>query len=161
LTQQQAGHLAYANGFIRVFRPDFEAACDPSAKKLTATKDDSSLLGHFSDNELPAPPDLLDRGLRLDSDDPGRQAAEKWLAARKSGDRHNPNDEDREVFWVYAYDRYFQVQVTTAAIRKHDPNQLCLGPRMHAPFLRSVPVMQAASRRLDALALKVYNCTPS
>jgi hypothetical protein len=131
LTQQQAGHLGYANDFIPVFRPNFEAACDAAAQKLAATKDDPFLLGHFSDNELPAPPDLLDRALRLDSGDPGRKAAEKWLAARKSGAPGNPGDDDREAFRGQVYNRYFQV--TTAAIRKYDPNHLCLGPRMHGP----------------------------
>jgi hypothetical protein len=155
LTHQQAGHLGYANDFIPVFHPDFEAASDSAAQKLTATKDDAFLLGHFSDNELPAPPDLLDRGLRLDSDDPGRKAAEKWLAERKPGGAGNPSDDDREAFRGFVYDRYFQV--TTAAIRKYDPNHLCLGPRMHGPFLKSAPVMQAAGRHLDALALNVYN----
>ena len=72
LTQQQAGHLGYANDLIPVFHPEFESACDAAAQKLAATKHDSFLLGHFSDNELPAPPDLLDRALRLDSDNPGR-----------------------------------------------------------------------------------------
>jgi hypothetical protein len=152
LTHQEAGHLGYVNDFIPVFHPNFEAACDAAAQNLAVTKKDSFLLGHFSDNELPAPPDVLDRALRLDSDDPGRKAAQKWLAARKSG---LPNDDDREAFRGYVYDPYFQV--TTAAIRKYDPNHLCLGPRMHGPFLKSSPVMQAAGKYLDALALNVYN----
>jgi hypothetical protein len=152
LTQQQAGHLGYANDLIPVFHPEFESACDAAAQKLAATKHDSFLLGHFSDNELPAPPDLLDRALRLDSDDPGRRAADRWLAARNSD---VPGDDDREAFRGYVYDRYFQL--TTAAIRKYDPNHLCLGPRMHGPFLKSTPVMQAAGKYLDALSLNVYN----
>jgi hypothetical protein len=152
LTQQQAGHLGYANDLIPVFHPEFESACDAAAQKLAATKHDSFLLGHFSDNELPAPPDLLDRALRLDSDNPGRRAADRWLAARNSD---VPGDDDREAFRGYVYDRYFQL--TTAAIRKYDPNHLCLGPRMHGPFLKSTPVMQAAGKYLDALSLNVYN----
>jgi len=152
LTHQEAGHLGYVNDFVPVFHPNFEAACDAAAQNLAVTKEDSFLLGHFSDNELPAPPDLLDRALRLDSDDPGRKAAQKWLAARKSG---LPNDDDREAFRGYVYDPYFQV--TTAAIRKYDPNHLCLGPRMHGPFLKSSQVMQAAGKYLDALSLNIYN----
>jgi hypothetical protein len=152
LTHQQAGHMGYANDLIPVFHPNFEAACDAAAQKLAETKDDPFLLGHFSDNELPAPPDLLNRALRLDSDDPGRKAAQKWLVARKSD---TPNDDDREAFRGFVYDRYFQL--TTTAIRKYDSNHLCLGPRMHGPFLKSVPVMQAAGRYLDALSLNIYN----
>ena len=40
LTHQQAGHLGYANDFIPVFHPDFEAACDAAAQNLAVTKDD-------------------------------------------------------------------------------------------------------------------------
>jgi hypothetical protein len=155
LTHQQAGHLGYVNDFIPVFHPNFEAACDTAAQKLAETKEDPFLLGHFSDNELPDPPDLLDRALRLDSDDPGRKAAEIWLAARKPGAPGSPGDDDREAFRGYVYDRYFRV--TAAAIRKYDPNHLCLGPRMHGPFLKSASVMQAAGKYLDALSLNVYN----
>jgi hypothetical protein len=155
LTHQQAGHLGYANDLIPVFHPGFEAACDAAAQKLAAAKEDPFLLGHFTDNELPAPPDLLDRALRLGAEDPGRKAAEKWLATSKSGGTGDPGDDDREAFRGFVYDRYFRV--TTAAIRKYDPNHLCLGPRMHGPFLKSAPVMQAAGRYLDALSLNVYN----
>ena len=152
LTHQQSGHLGYANDCIPVFHPDFPASCDETARKLASTKDDPFLLGHFSDNELPAPADLLDRALRLDADDPSRQAAERWRADRKASDI---TDADRDAFRGFVYERYYQL--TTAAIRKHDPNHLCLGARMHGPFLKSPAVMRAAGKHVDVLALNVYN----
>jgi hypothetical protein len=152
LTHQQAGHLGYVGDCIPVFHPEFPAWCDTAASKLAGSKDDPFLLGHFTDNELPAPADLLDRCLHLDADDAGRKAAERWLAGRRSADL---TAADRELFRGFVYQRYFEV--TTAAVRKYDPNHLCLGPRMHAPFLKSAPIMRAAGKSLDALALNVYH----
>ncbi len=152
LTHQQSGHLGYANDCIPVFHPEFEASCDATAKKLAVTKDDPFLLGHFSDNELPAPADLLDKALRLDAADPGRQAAQKWLDARNVT---SIGDADRDAFRGFVFDRYFKL--TTAAIRKYDPNHLCLGPRMHGPFLKSAAIFQAAGKYVDVLSVNVYN----
>jgi len=152
LTHQQSGHLGYANDVIPVFHPEFPASCDATARKLAASKDDPFLLGHFSDNELPAPADLLDKSLKLDADDPGRKAAEQWLADRKTRDI---DDAARDGFRGFVYGRYFEL--TTAAIRKHDPNHLCLGPRMHGPFLKSAAVMRAAGKSVDVLSVNVYN----
>jgi hypothetical protein len=47
--------------------------------------------------------------------------------------------------------------VTTAAIRKHDPNHLCLGPRLHGGALKHPGILRAAGRHLDAVAMNVYN----
>ena len=158
LVHQQPGHLGYPQDAIPVFHPDFEAWCDQAARPLAANKDDPWLLGHFSDNELPAPADLLDRHLALDGADPnlapGLAAARKWLAARKGG-TGEINADDREAFRAFVYDRYFAL--TTRAIRKYDPNHLCLGPRMHGPFLKSPDLFTAAGRHLDVLALNIYN----
>jgi hypothetical protein len=155
---QQPGHYGYPQDAIPVFHPEFEAACERMAQKLAAGKDDPWLLGHFSDNELPAPVNLLDKHLALDASNPhlapGLEAARKWLAARK-GANAEINDQDRESFREYVYDRYFAV--TTRAIRRHDPNHLCLGPRMHGPHLKSEGIIAAAGRYLDVLALNVYN----
>ena len=136
LTHQQAGHLGYVNDCIPVFHPGFADSCEKTARKL----------------ELPAPADMLDKYLQLDADDPGRLAAAKWLAERN---RNEPNEEDRTAFLGVVYDRYFRV--TAAATRKHDPNHMCLGPRMHGPFLKANAVMQAAGRSLDVLSLNVYH----
>jgi hypothetical protein len=152
LTHQQSGHLGYANDCIPVFHPEFAESCDATARKLAASKDDPFLLGHFTDNELPAPVDLLDRMVKLDGEDPGRKAAEQWLAARKAPEI---GDADRDAFRGFVYARYFEL--TSAAVRRHDPNHLVLGPRMHGPFLKSAAVMRAAARHIDVLALNVYN----
>jgi hypothetical protein len=158
MVHQQAGHLGYPQDCIPVFHPDFAEACDRSARPLATHKDDPWLFGHFSDNELPAPADLLDRHLKLDAAEPnlayGLQAARAWLRARK-GDSAEISDTDRGAFRGYVFERYFSL--TAAAIRKYDPNHLCLGPRMHGPYQRSAEIMAAAGKHLDVLSVNVYN----
>lgn len=143
LTFQQPGHMGFAGDLIPVFHPEFESFCDEYAKRLAAAKDDPWLLGHYSDNELPAYADMLDRALKHEAT---RDAAQAWLREHKG---------DREGFVEDVYDRY--LRVTTAAIRKHDPNHLCLGPRLHGGALKHPGILRAAGRHLDAVAMNVYN----
>jgi hypothetical protein len=143
LTFQQPGHMGYLGDLIPVFHPEFESFCDEYAKRLAAAKDDSWLLGHYSDNELPAYADMLDRALKHEAT---RETAQAWV--REHG-------ENREAFVEDVYDRY--LRVTTGAIRKHDPNHLCLGPRLHGGALKHAGILRAAGRHLDAVAMNVYN----
>jgi len=120
-------------------------------------RDDPWLLGHFSDNELPFPADALDRSLqRLRPSDPGRQAAQRWLDARKGrpATRADITAEDREEFRGYMAETYFRI--TTSAMRRYDPNHLLLGSRLHLSVPDSEPVMRAAGRYLDAVAVNHY-----
>jgi hypothetical protein len=156
LTFTQPGHTGYAGDCIPVFHPEFESYCDEYARQIAATKDDPWLLGHFSDNELPAPSDLLDKALKLDSSNPAleptRTLAARWLAGQKASE---PNDQLREAFREHVFDRYFAI--TSRAIRKYDPNHLCLGSRLHGGSLKSPGVLRAAGRHLDVIAANIYN----
>jgi len=156
LTFQQPGHTGYAGDCIPVFHPEFETFCDEFARNLAPTRDDPWLLGHFSDNELPAPADVLDKALKLESSNPAlaptKIYAAKWLQEQKASE---PNDQLREGFREHVFDRYFEI--TTRAIRKHDPNHLCLGPRLHGGSLKSPGIWRAAGRHLDVIAANVYN----
>jgi hypothetical protein len=151
LTFQQPGHIGFAGDCIPVFHPEFEPWCDEYAKRLAATKDDPWLLGHYTDNELPAYADILDRALKAEQT---RDEARAWLRERKGGEGE-VNAEDREAFVERLNERYFRV--TTSAIRKYDPNHLCLGSRLHGGALKHPGVLRAAGRYLDAVACNVYN----
>jgi hypothetical protein len=120
----------YIDQDAREFRFDNRTTGDDHGiHLLAATKDDPHLLGHFSDNELPFKPDALDKYLTLPDGDPGRKAAQAWLAARPGGAGAAVTDADREAFYTFVVDRYFRI--TTQAIRQVDPNHLCLGPRLY------------------------------
>ena len=83
---------------------------------------------------------------------PAARRRKKWLDARNVT---SIGDADRDAFRGFVFDRYFKL--TTAAIRKYDPNHLCLGPRMHGPFLKSAAIFQAAGKYVDVLSVNVYN----
>ena len=160
LTRQLPGHVGYPNDCLPVFHPEFPAFCVDLARTAVAeTVDDPWLLGHFSDNEMPLP--VLEKFLALSPDDPdtgpGYHAAAAWLAGRKglgaSGD--DITDEDRDAWVQHVLERY--LQVTTGAIRKYDPNHLCLGPRFHGRDKSSAGVWRAAGKYLDVIAMNYYN----
>ena len=160
LTSQQPGHMGYVNDCIPVFDPDFPAFCEEHAKALAATKDDPWLVGHFSDNEMPGMKNLLDKFLSLDatqpSQAPGRRAAEKWLANRRGKDASAKDitDEDRDEFRGYVFEKYFEI--TTKAMRKVDPNHMCLGSRLHSSEKTSPATFRGAGKHLDAIAVNYY-----
>ncbi len=156
LTYQQPGHSGYAHDCLPVFHPDFPAFCDAMCReKIAASKDDAWLVGYFSDNELPAPMKMLDNMLALDATNKAfaslREAAQKWMGGRK---HEKITDEDRTAFLGFVYETY--LRVTTAAIRKADPNHLCLGPRFHNPVRERREVWEAAGKYLDAIAMNYY-----
>lgn len=159
LTYTKPGHAGYPNDCIPVFHPDFAPFCDQLARQLAPTKDDPHLLGHFSDNEMPMA--RLDKFLALDPNDPnmgfGQKAAYQWLAQRKGKAQVTAadiTDQDRDDFAGFVWDRYFQI--TTAAIRKHDPNHLCLGSRFHSAEKKSPASFAAAGKYLDVIAVNLY-----
>lgn len=164
LTHQKPGHRGYPNDCFPVFHPEFEAWCDRAARSLAATKDDPYLLGHFSNNELPFPDRLLDKTLALEQSDAemahNLRAARQWLQRRKPLAGGGPasvrdiTDADRDAFRGFVFDRY--LEITTRAIRTHDPNHLCLGPRLHGQEKRSPAVFAAAGKHLDAIAVNYY-----
>ncbi|MBM4027053.1 MAG: DUF3472 domain-containing protein [Planctomycetes bacterium] len=160
LVWQEPGHLGYAGKCIPVFHPAFEAFCDEYARQLAAARSDPYLLGHFSDNELPLSGDMLDLSLALDANHPdlrhGYEAARAWLTQRRgaAAGRKDITDADRAAFLEYACERYFRI--TTQAIRRHDPNHLCLGPRLYGGSLRRPEVLRAAGRHLDVVAINYY-----
>lgn len=154
---RKAGHMGYTKDCIFVFDPEFESFCDEYARRLSATKDDPWLLGHFSDNELPFFNKTLDNFLKLPKGDPGRVAVDRWLTERrkKFPAETTLTDEKRQEFLGFVAERY--LRITTAAIRKYDPNHLCLGPRFDFQALKSKAVFEAAGRHLDVIAANYYH----
>jgi hypothetical protein len=156
-TFQQPGHTGYPKDCIFVFDPQFESFCDEHARQLEATKNDSHLLGHFSDNELPFKREALANYLSLPATDPGHVAAAKFLA-----ERHGPaatakdiTEQDRQDFLGLVVDRY--LAIVGGAIRRHDPNHLFLGSRIHGAALRFPEVFHAAGAHLGVVAVNYYN----
>jgi hypothetical protein len=160
ITSRKPGHAGYPDDCFPVFHPEFGAYCDNRSQQLEPTKKDPYLLGHFSDNELPYP--SLEKYLALNPADPvmgsSAKAAHDWLAKRRNKPSMGVEDitaADRDAFAGFVFDRYFAI--TTAAIRKADPNHLCLGSRFHSNEKKNPAVFVAAGKYLDVIGVNLYH----
>jgi hypothetical protein len=161
LAWQVSGHKGFPDEVWPVFHPEFVKFCEEYAKKLTATKNDPYCLGHFSDNELQTRLDMLDRTFKLDLTKYPEmkynvEEARRWLSERKGkpAGLEDCTDKDRSDFIGYMFDTYFRL--TTTAIRKQDPNHLCLGSRFNGVALRSKDAFRAAGKYLDVISANYY-----
>jgi hypothetical protein len=135
-------------GLPDVYSDEFARQADERARRQCAPRrDDPWLLGYFPANEPPFPQkelqtvELILAGPRTAT----RAALEKWLAA---GD----TEERRKEFVGDAFDRY--VQVTSAAVRRHDPNHLNLGMRSGG---RPTAAEIRAARAFDVYSVNIYD----
>ncbi len=151
---QVAGHKAFTNDCIFAFDPNFATFAERHARKLAATADDPYLLGHFTDNELPFPRDLLDKALKLPAKDPTRIEAVRWLTERRHSAEADLTEADRDAWRGHVAETY--LGIVSRAIRKVDPNHLVLGPRFHGSEKRCREVWAAAGRHCDVIAVNVY-----
>ena len=155
---QESGHMGYPKGCIFVFDPEFPAFCDEYARThVYSLKNDPWLLGHFSDNEIPFYYKALDNYLALPKQDPGRNAAENWIAQRRSERKSSEviTQNDRQDFLGFMADKYFSI--TSAAIRKYDPNHMVIGARFYGYELCVAPLFQAVGKHLDVVSINYYN----
>ncbi|KAA8482723.1 hypothetical protein BDE36_2784 [Arcticibacter tournemirensis] len=154
-TFQVPGHKGYPNNVIFVFDPGFEAYCEEQARKLTEYKDDKNLFGYFSDNEMPLGMKNLDGYLTLkDQNDPGYQAAIKWLAT-KGISRDQITDQHRAEFLGFVSERYFSI--VAKAIKKYDPNHMYLGCRFYGSQRNYPDLFKAAGKYADIISINYYN----
>ena len=161
-TFAQPGHTGYPKDCIFVFDPGFEVYCDERARELAQYKNDPWLLGYFSDNEMPLYRTALRDYLKLPPQDPGYQAAWRWLKARhgKKATDEKITWHDEQEFLAFVVGRYFSI--VSSAIKKYDPNHLLLGSRFHGRVLGESEVFKAAGPYVDVVSVNYYNAwTPS
>lgn len=154
---QRAGKTGYRGDCMFLFDPGFQQFVDEYARQISKLKDDPYLLGYFSDNELPFFPDSLNKFLKLDAAEPGRQAAEAWLAKREGGkpDPAGVTEADRLAWVGFMGEHYFRI--VSRALKKNDPNHLYLGCRLHWRALECPALFEAAGRYLDVVSVNCYN----
>ena len=146
------GERGFPAECMPVFDPEFPDFCDRYVAALDATREDPWLLGHFTDNELPFRPDALPNFLSLPDADVGHQAALRWLAERgRTPDAITP--QDRDDFLTEVARRYYTI--VAAAIRKHDPNHLVIGSRIHGRTI--CPAVLRGSTPLDVVSVNYYH----
>ena len=151
-TYNVPGHKGYPENTIFTFDPAFETFAETYlAAKIADYRGDPNLIGYFSDNEIPLLRANLDGFLRLPTNDPGRQAAERWMR-----DHHatTPTDALRIDFLQYEADHYFRV--VSSAIHKADPHHLYLGCRFYGEQLKDPEVFRAIGKYAGAISINVY-----
>ena len=135
-------------GLPDVYSDAFAKEADERARRqCAARRDDPWLLGYFPANEPPFPQKELQTVELILAGPPTatRAALEKWLAA---GD----TEERRKEFIGDAFNRY--VEITSAAVKRHDPNHLNLGMRSGGqPTAAEI----RAARAFDVYSVNIYD----
>lgn len=168
--QHGVGHMLFNNNnTMPVFMPEFEEYADSYAAEIAAPyRDCERILGWFSDNELPAQYNMLERFLTIDpaSEDGHGSLAVAWEYLRRETGLENPTigdvtDEIRDRFRGVVYDRYFRVVRT--ALKRHAPNHMYIGCRFsyvgklyQDGKTMSEPIMEAAGRWCDIITVNYY-----
>lgn len=153
-TTMQAGHVGYPNDCPFIFDPAFPKFCEEHARQLGVERESPSVIGHFSDNEMPWKRGLLEKYLELPETDPGHAAARSWLDKRHGRKEGSGTDRDRRDFLEFVLDRY--LSIVAAAVRKHAPDQLFLGPRLHEIAFELPEVFRACGRHCDIVCVNYY-----
>jgi len=146
--------------FPNVFHPDFVKECDALAKRRCAPcRNDPWLLGYYIDNELcwwgfDTSPNWEAYGSVMfdvvKAEEPthsARKALEAFLNGRE------PTPELKLAFMRLVAERYFSV--TTAAIRRHDPNHMIMGCRFAGNHAHPV-VWEMAGKYCDVVTFNFY-----
>jgi hypothetical protein len=135
-------------GLPDVFSDEFLRNVDESARRqCAARKDDPWLLGYFLANEPPFP-QKEQQTVQLilgGADTATRRELKRWLSESDTPER-------RKQFINRALERY--IQVTSDAVRKHDPNHLNLGMRSGG---RPTDAEIRAARAFDVYSVNIYD----
>jgi hypothetical protein len=135
-------------GLPDVYSDAFVKEADARARRQCASRrDDPWLLGYFLANEPPFPQKELQTAALVLSGPPTatRAALQEWLAASDTEAR-------RKEFVGEAFNRY--VEITSAVVKRHDPNHLNLGMRSGGePTAAEI----RAARSFDVYSVNIYD----
>lgn len=151
------------NNTIPVFDPEFVTFCDERAEERVASNvDESRFLGWTLDNELPMQPELIYDYMSIS---PAKHVnyysyACTWYWVVKMTGKDNPTSADiteelEQLFRGFIWDRYYYV--TTAAVRKYDPNHMILGTRFLSAVRDAPWVLRFAAEYLDCITINWYS----
>lgn len=138
------------------FIPDsgFSVYCDRQAARIAYLRDDPSLFGHFSDNEIAFMHTVFADILRIgDSSDACRRAAVDWMH-RHGVDAGTIDRDGKEAFIATLAATYYRT--VAEAIRRHDPNHLYLGSRLHSSAKDNAHLFRAAHDHVDIVSINYY-----
>ena len=144
-------------GYPQVFDATFEPFCQSYAKRFASTKTETSLLGYFSDNELPFPSTLLTDWLALTPGNASCDEAWRWLRARygSAASTNNVTSQDKLDFLGNVWARYYRL--VNQAIKQQDPNHLYLGSRLYSSDKDRPEVFRAIGPYVDVISVNHYS----
>lgn len=146
----------YAADILPVFDADFESYVDERARDIAEYKDDTYVLGHFSDNELPFHKDQLSLSLSLNDDNAQFIEADAWMR-NKYGNNYDLSDittSDEDAYKGYVVETYYRI--VSNAIKRYDPNHLFLGTRIHSSGKYNEDILAAAGKYTDVISINYY-----
>ncbi len=154
------------NRFALIFEPKFIPYIDSLARtKCPLFAGDAHFLGYYLDNELPFNAynnnSAID-GIELshffnlpDRYAAARQYARDFLAERGKTTAAQISTADRDVFRDSVATVYYRL--TSAAVRRHDPDHLILGTRLHDWSKYNERTVRACAKFCDVVTLNYYN----
>jgi hypothetical protein len=149
--------FSYPFNFPDIFSEEFAANADAAARAQCASlKDDRNLIGWFIDNEPAWAREIFTAGHSWADEllsDPEPSSTQTKLKQLLAADPRNSDKIKRDFLYVCAQ-KYFET--IAAAVRKHDPNHLVLGPRFAGePSLRWARI----SSVFDVFSINIYSET--
>ncbi len=163
-------NMADASHFALMFDPDYLDYIDRLAADATALyKDDKDFIGYYLDNEIrfriqddTTPAINLKEWLVFPTDSSKPRAyryakkyAEKFM--RDRGVRplvENVTTELDDAFLLAVSEYYYKT--ASEAVRRHDPNHLILGTRLHGRPLTLPQVHEACAKYCDVISVNMY-----
>ncbi|MEA4936389.1 MAG: DNRLRE domain-containing protein [Paludibacter sp.] len=149
--------------YITIMDPEFEEFCDTHAKNYFApSANERNLMGVFSDNEINFNQDQIQNFLKdLPETDPNYISALNFITSKGiskatviSNYGSVPNAVKEEYAGILA-EWYFSK--VSAALKKHMPNHLYLGSRLHGRPRGIRQVVEASARWCDVISVNFYN----
>ena len=132
----------------------FAEYCKEQAKKLSVLKNDSNVLGHFSDNELPFTHTAFKDIVTVDDKtDKCYVAALQWMK-EKEVDENTISKAQKEEFIGWLAGKYFET--VSKAIKQYDPNHLFIGSRLHSSAKNNPHIFKAANAFVDIISINYY-----
>ena len=147
-------------GHVFVLDPKFAEFCDSHARNLEKYKNEKELLGYFIDNEINFNQDQLYNFLKnLSPGDPSYDAALAFATANElTKEQVLANQAPDSVLKAFATKlAEYYYQVTSAALKKYDPNHLNLGSRLHGRPRAIEGVVKAAAYYCDVVSVNFYD----
>jgi len=155
VAREEYGHTGFKDDILPVFDKEFADHCDEVCREMAETREDPWLIGHFSDNELPfTSKDILKRYLKAPPKDESHIAATLFL--KKNGITEGAIASEHDIEFTGLVLRTYYKTVHDA-IRKHDPNHLILGSRLHGKTSNQDICYTASGPFVDVVSINYYH----